>query len=80
MTVWPNHFCNRKIIIITYSEYVFVALFTQYAIRMRRTILSSMASPAVQYFSTLSHERHDFRGKKVIEHNMYVLIYSTIFV
>jgi len=23
-----------------------------------------MACPALQYFSTLSHKRHDFRGKK----------------
>jgi len=31
------------------------------------------------YFSTLSHKRHDFRGK-VIEHKMCVLIFSTKFV
>jgi hypothetical protein len=42
---------------------VCVALFIQYAIRMRRVILSSVASLAVQYFST-SHKRYDFRKKK----------------
>jgi hypothetical protein len=33
--------------------------------------LLSMACPAVQYFSMLSHKRHDLQNK-VIEHKMYV--------
>ena len=33
-----------------------------------------VASPALQYFSTLSHKRHDFR-KNVIEHKKCVLIF-----
>ena len=41
-------------------------------------ILSSAACPALQYFATLSHKRYHFQ-KKVIEHNMYVLIFSTTF-
>ena len=40
---------------------VFVALGIQPALRMRH--ISSVAYSAVQYFSTLSHERHDFREK-----------------
>jgi hypothetical protein len=42
-------------------------------------ILSSAACPALQYFSTLSHKRHNFREKKVIENEMRVLIFSTAF-
>ena len=43
-------------------------------------ILSSVACPSLQYFSTLPNKRHDFRKKKtVIEPKMYALIFSTTF-
>jgi hypothetical protein len=64
---------------ITYTEYVFVALVIQHAKRMRRVILSSVAGLVLPYFSTLSHVRYDLR-KKVTEHKMCVLIFSTNFV
>jgi len=39
--------------------------------------LSSVACPARQYFSTLSHKRKDFRKEKVIEHEICIFILST---
>jgi len=62
---------------ITQPECVFVASGIQEAMRMRRIILSPVACPALQYFSTISPKRHDFRGGGVIEHKMCVLIFST---
>jgi hypothetical protein len=59
-----SHFCHGKTINITYSDYVFVALVIRHANHLRRAILSSVASPSLQYFSTLFNEGHDLRKKK----------------
>ena len=69
-----NHYCSGNAVIIIYYECVFVALSIQHAFRMHR-----VTCPALQYFSTLSHKWYDFR-KKVTEHKMCVLIFSTTFV
>jgi hypothetical protein len=61
-----------------YYEYVSVVLTNQHAMCICH-IMTSVACPAVQYFSTLSQKRRDFQ-KKVIEYKMYVLIVSTTFV
>jgi hypothetical protein len=61
-----------------HSGRIFVALVTQHAKRMRCVILSFVACLAVQYLSTLSHNRHYFRGK-VTEDKMCILIFSRTF-
>jgi hypothetical protein len=49
--------------------------------RNKYYILSSVACPTLQYFSTLSRKQHNFqKKKKVIVHKMCILISSTAFV
>jgi hypothetical protein len=57
-----------------------VALIIQHAKRLGRNILPFVACLVVPYFSTLFRKLRDFRGKKVIEHKMCVLPFSTTFV
>ena len=54
-----------------------VALVIHHAKRMRRIILASVTCPALPYFSTLSHERQDFRQKFL--NIKCILIFSTTF-
>jgi hypothetical protein len=42
-------------------------------------ILSSVAYPALQYFSTLSYKRQDFRKRKLHEHKTRALLLSITF-
>jgi inorganic pyrophosphatase/exopolyphosphatase len=56
---------------------VFVDLVIQHSKRVLRSVVSSVASLVLPYFSVLSHKRYDFQ-KNVIEHKMCVLIFSPI--
>jgi len=40
-----------------------------------RAILPSVACPALKYFSTLTHKRHDFRKKKLL--NVFFILSTT---
>jgi multisubunit Na+/H+ antiporter MnhE subunit len=51
-------------------------LVIQHAQRMRRFILSSVVSLAVQNFSTLSHKRHDFRRKVTVGKLCFNFLYN----
>ena len=75
-----NHFCRGKARSTTYSECVSVALVNQHAKSMHRSILSSVACLALPYFSHYLINGTILVKKKVIEHKMCVLIFSTTFV
>ena len=68
-----NHCCRGKAIGITHSECVSVTLVRTHIIAL------FVACPALTYFSTLSHKRHDFRGWGVTEYKTCVLIFSVTF-
>ena len=68
----------KKAISITYSGSVSVTLVPHHAIRVRRIILSSVASLALQKFSALSHKRRGF-WKKLLNRK-YISIFYTTFV
>jgi hypothetical protein len=77
---WRKYCCRAKVLSITCSECGSVAFGMQHAKRMRRILFSNVVCPALPYFSTLSHKRHDYQKKIVIGHQMFALVSSTTFV
>ena len=69
-----NHSCRGKAITIIYYECIFVLLFIQHAKCMRH-IISSVASPTLPHFSTLSHQRQIPKNKKLL-HIKCVFLFS----
>jgi hypothetical protein len=61
------------------SACALVTLLIQHATRLRRIVLSLVASLAPSGFSVLCHKHHDFR-KKVAGYEMCVLLFPTIFI
>jgi hypothetical protein len=53
-------------------------LFKEIAYFLRQVISSSVACPALPYFSTSSHKQQDIQ-EKITEHEMRVLNFSTTF-
>ena len=60
----------------TCSECVSVAVFVQHAIRLRRNVLLAVTCVALPYFSHYLTNGVIF-GKKVIEHEMCIWMFST---
>jgi hypothetical protein len=69
ITRW-NHCCRLEVISITYSECASVALLMQHVKHMYHTIISPVASLALMYFSTLSHEGYNFQKKSYWTQNL----------
>jgi len=57
-----------------------VALVIQHAKRMFHIVICGLSGANIFFHISLSHKRHDFRRKAVIEHKICVFIFSTAFV
>jgi len=71
-----NHCATARSVI--YSEWVSVALGIQPARRMRLIVICGLSCITVLFY--VISNRHDFRGKKILNIKCFVLILSTAFV
>jgi len=71
-----NRCWRGRVISITYSECVYVALVIWYVQRMLPNISSPVGCLALLYFSILSHKLHEFWRKKMTKHNICALIFA----
>ena len=70
-----NHCCIGKAISIAHSQFVFVALVVQHAMRMRHIVICGLPRSTIFFPHYLINGK--IFGKKVIEHKIRVLIFST---
>ena len=75
----PNHCCRAKAKSITYSECVFVALSILYAVRIRPILIYSLSGSIIVFMLHVINGTI-FGRKKIIEHEMRVLMFSTNFI
>jgi len=67
-----NHCCSGKAIIIIYYECAFVALGMQHAMHMHHLVISGLNDYTIL--------PRFLGGRGVMEHKMWVLIFSTAFI